>query len=663
MHTVSDNELVTEFSAIRAAQAPNLELKGIRAESLPKVPPSPYFPLGHLSSGLVDSTAPSSPTKVLSRDRSGRSDGGVQQGLYDLPSHSLESFTRISSRSFSSPTPPVSPMSKGSSKFTHKLLLNHRDHQESLTTPILATTINNDESTASEYTSSLMPRNYTSACGGRLDELDQSFVGHAVTTPDDTAYPLWSDSFEDSSDDLDHVPREEERYRWTSVPNLKSNKFGSGVTMRHIKSLPGVNCTAKKPESLLHLPSSTEILVSCAWDAPYEPMLHTPDQSANDIPIMPRMSRQMSTGLKAFGDRWEDDIDYCYEHAAEADCDFNWDQNSTTTANSIDLNEITTLYSGPTAESQRSNESSNGDTVKGLETAPDRMSRIGLSRLAIPGPDTASVESLQSSSISVSEVNTPSQAIIPSSSHNPPVRSLCDSDLFTLNSSMPSPYDYDSIFQDPTSEGLASKHYYPMYDHRISAHLPLAESSRSSGTALSKCTSLDSILVSRAGSLYGHDRSNDSVSSLPDLVYSKTRRQAFDIVTEQLTEHIASLTGHDLPMNESSSGLPPSRRRNHSLAKEAGRQSILKTATSFNSIKEADDEEDSDDAIVILPSPERHSRACRNACHVASSPAPSTRSSVTTRTRSTSSASTMSPNKSTRASYRLFPTAMAASSS
>ena len=30
----------------------------------------------------------------------------------------------------------------------------------------------------------------------------------------------------------------------------------------------------------------------------------------------------------SFTDNWEDDIDYCYEDAAEADCAFDWDRMS-----------------------------------------------------------------------------------------------------------------------------------------------------------------------------------------------------------------------------------------------------------------------------------------------------------------------------------------------
>lgn len=60
-----------------------------------------------------------------------------------------------------------------------------------------------------------------------------------------------------------------------------------------------------------------------------------------------RMSRRISTIRRSIGppnadgsypagdpmsDDWEQDIDWCYEHEADADCDFNWDQGSTYSA-------------------------------------------------------------------------------------------------------------------------------------------------------------------------------------------------------------------------------------------------------------------------------------------------------------------------------------------
>ncbi|KAI5790267.1 hypothetical protein EDC01DRAFT_120955 [Geopyxis carbonaria] len=55
-----------------------------------------------------------------------------------------------------------------------------------------------------------------------------------------------------------------------------------------------------------------------------------------------RMSRRMSTHLRLHGDLtsddptgldcWDEDIDWCYEHEAEADCDFDWDRGSTYSA-------------------------------------------------------------------------------------------------------------------------------------------------------------------------------------------------------------------------------------------------------------------------------------------------------------------------------------------
>ena len=36
--------------------------------------------------------------------------------------------------------------------------------------------------------------------------------------------------------------------------------------------------------------------------------------------------------LLAFRESWEDDIDYCYNHEAEADCDYQWERPSMDTA-------------------------------------------------------------------------------------------------------------------------------------------------------------------------------------------------------------------------------------------------------------------------------------------------------------------------------------------
>ena len=670
MHRTSDNELVTEFSAIRAAQAPHRELKGIRAEILPKDLMSPDFPFGSPLSCLAESISPSLLT--MSQDPRIKASSESQPETIDLrQSRSIDGFTRINSKSFSSPTPPISPPGKVRSKLQHDLSHDSRFYQDSPTAPTFASAITNDDSTTSDGADPLMSPTNMLTFGKYLGEADESCVGHAVTTPDDTAYPLKPNAFGSPGVDVADVPDEDEGYSWIRAPTPISLHSSPGSAIRHSKSLPNTRSIGKDLTLSFQLTSvDAQPFGHSVYGPCTDSFLQTSDQWMEEIPVVQRMSQRMSVGLKGIDDHWEDDIDYCYEHAAEADCDFDWNRRSVDAADLISSMGVAKASGNRlrriSIDHPRDNDSSNGDTVIGSQVTTERadsfsQSHQGLSRLSIPGLGTSSAESLQSSAVSVSEVNTPSQITMSARRFNLAGRSSKGSDMFPLTPSLLIPHDFENqmlhegMYHELIVDGAASKHHYPLYDHRVETRLPRSDSLLSNDSPLSKCTSQDSGVVSRPASIHGHNRNNESFGSLPELLHSNTSREKLDKVAEQLAEHIASLNNCDGSSDELAPSAPSPRKRNNNLAKEVAHKLVLKTSTSFNSIEE--DEEGADTVVTPLASPDCRSRAQSDlATRTHGTHPQSARNSFVGRDRSASATtSNVSPKKLSRVSYSLFP--------
>ncbi|KAH9906140.1 hypothetical protein F4778DRAFT_633809 [Xylariomycetidae sp. FL2044] len=133
-------------------------------------------------------------------------------------------------------------------------------------------------------------------------------VSHAITTPDEAAWPLSNNVVQSLPD----VPEEEESHalsrqsRMSVASNRSSLRASVSVPLLRQMSLTrgGQRPTSNASETLGRFDLfAAQRALRCAT---------TDDIEADDFSPV----------------NWEEDIDYCYEHAAEADCDYAWERPS-----------------------------------------------------------------------------------------------------------------------------------------------------------------------------------------------------------------------------------------------------------------------------------------------------------------------------------------------
>ena len=138
---------------------------------------------------------------------------------------------------------------------------------------------------------------------------------HAVTTPDESAVPAISPSY---SLDLEDVPEEEEGYFFQKLLNgiqhgpLSESSISPQKSTRTLQSW-GSRSTVSDNFSSPCSPVNNQI--SSKWKR-IGPTLMSSSGPDN--------RKRLSHRFNDLECSWEDDIDFCYEHAAEADCDFDW---------------------------------------------------------------------------------------------------------------------------------------------------------------------------------------------------------------------------------------------------------------------------------------------------------------------------------------------------
>lgn len=356
-------------------------------------------------------------------------------------------------------------------------------------------------------------------------------------------------------------------------------------------------------------------------------MLPLVGDEADDVPIQPRFSRRLSLKAQGFDARWEDDIDYCYEHAAEADCDFDWDRISVKNA------EEGTAEAPPNSRADSIYEAfDNLQQTPSLEERPPShfLPRIETS---VPVPSLCSANSAKSSSLS--SLNGPVTPSFPLSSPQP----------YGVSPQVIASKDSTCLLQEESYENIFFNKNYSFENlplHRLQAPIALSQESspRSSRSQISKSNSRESSLVSRSSS-FRYPLSTDSIYSVPDLVHSKSSRDGFNISPEQAAELGAILRSSESFLDLRS--IPTKSKSSQSLAKEVVRQSMQQAQARFGSLEE----ENHADEVVVLPSPSHHERS--QSAAVERKPL----QSFSQRKRSQSSAT--GAGLKNRTSYSLFP--------
>ena len=646
LQNASQNDLVTEFSAIRASQTPLTELKGIKADNLELrsgstgVSQATSFPVS--CEGLTTS-APSSPDK----SRDDWTNVSPSEGRLTLHSPSTDSFKRISSRSFSSLTPPVSPPPRRSSRIPIALPCDQLSVGQDSTS--FFPNMTNNASSTSLRSNPPSPGASAGRSTNPFDQIDPSHVGHAITTLDDSAFNLKPLPLSPSSTALADVPEEDEGHHLELVSSYSLRSSTSSSAIRHTKSFPSISSSSRKSRIL------TPVLmpVSPKQTVASDPTLPLSDLQTEEIPR--RTSKRFSATMNYINDNWEDDIDYCYEHAAEADCAFDWyrvsqedDKMSSATEVMDEIIDGTTSGSEVIPrDSSHSSFALEGSTASSI---PDSRSSSYLrTQLDLVLPINRDSTTLPSHS-SISSATTVPGALTPfdSSISSPRVfdlsaRNSHASLVLPLSPSFSAPREYQShvieehIARDKLMTSEMVQHHFPLIGNGGDISLRRGDSLRSNDSPLSTCHSQESMLQMYSSSVDARHHPSSSLSNLPELIHSESRREQSDLETEDLVNQIDAMICNQ-PLTRFSQG------------------TSLRKATSTTSIVEkVQGDVFSPIASGMFRSRERSLSASEDCILPETSIANSSAKDSAGRMRSASAATTMTGSKPSRTSYSLFP--------
>ncbi|KAH6682019.1 hypothetical protein B0J14DRAFT_469086 [Halenospora varia] len=287
----SPMELVSEFSALRASQAPtNGELKGIRVQDL-------HFDnfsseALSVSSSHEEPPAPSQRQRTVLRKpvRSSQPQPMAYAKSYD----NLRVAPPRPPRSPLSPVCPVDLPTRTSSRQASVLFETFDPHAIPSVNAYSNNGFRKPLPLILDSQTPVSPSEYSS-------DLSSS---HALTTPGDEAWPLTA-SPSGNFGELADVQEEEEE-----VGSRRSRISVTSTELRASQSVPSLQFRSREQSHM----KSDSCVSTILGQSP------TRESSAPKRPL--------SAGFN-LDDDWERDIDYCYEHEIEADCDYQWDQGTT----------------------------------------------------------------------------------------------------------------------------------------------------------------------------------------------------------------------------------------------------------------------------------------------------------------------------------------------
>ncbi|RYP47340.1 hypothetical protein DL768_006591 [Monosporascus sp. mg162] len=298
----SRDDLVSEFSCIRAGQKPAVgALKGIQANDIEFRNP-------------FSSEALSVPRGASRRLGSGSSvgtelDSGQPQQEEVSPRLNRDAYAGRSESRHQVRSPPLRPpRSPGVSGFASPPIpppprTSSRVSLQSDALGQLPSTGRHRSATDSSFQQPDPSLDVTLAQSVH-DSLPQ--YSHAITTPDEAAWPLASSAMAS----LPELPEEEESHFFAEEPLVSPTH--QRFPLRGSISVPALH------------------RISMSHAASRRPPSNSSDTLGRFDIITTRASRSSVPNDKTDDDidigTWEDDIDYCYDHAVEADCDYAWER-------------------------------------------------------------------------------------------------------------------------------------------------------------------------------------------------------------------------------------------------------------------------------------------------------------------------------------------------
>jgi hypothetical protein len=461
----SQNELITEFIAVRAAQRPKSQLQGIQANDL----------RDKKSGKLVDAAVkrPTTRAKTRSRTPANPPKALILTTPPPSPGHPRTLRSSPSIENFSRPAPwsprsPTSPPPRTSSR-------------NALRYPPLPEDLSNEQAAELDATPSLSLSDYPTKDARQP-------VTHAITTVDNAARPLKTSPLPTPSRTTIEVSTSDDSAR--PDPSTATEPHSSTILpLRHAHSFPAAKIFSE-------------------YDQRYPP-----DTGKVTAELRPESLQPVATG------HWEDVVDFCYELAAESDCNFDWSQKTIYVGGDVDSTD--TLASDHQVEElpSRTDEQSQNPLNRGSRPCPG----------AFRPPRVAPQQSPHSRPHSQKSAAELEESIAPFGRHQSPSDFRGYQHVPQPHNSKTAPQPYIASDEHCLDrEGLFSKDPHagtefelPMVHDAANERCYSGDSSsfRGSRPALSKYSSDGSMLSSTTSTIRTY-RSSNSIGSMPDLVYS-----------------------------------------------------------------------------------------------------------------------------------------------
>lgn len=562
---------------------------------------------------------------------------------------SIDNFSQPSPRTYRLPLSPVSPPERSSSRnATHVAhdFFSEQHHATPEERALMTLSVPSDDVAARVVNSSEIGFE----CLSDQSVGDQD-LPHAITTSDDVALTLMPPSLRRSTLALADVPEEDELHAVKLASIETSRPKTADANLRHAKSFPtnsrlthGTKTSRSRKAN--QRPDSIFVEGPAFLDSTLRQLVtDSADDHVHRV-TSPRTSLRPN-GIDA---GWEDDIDFCYQHEAEADCDFDWDRVS---ISNLPSNEKLNQAHDNTVESLRQSREETtpqGGATDAINHGSDcRTDKQHLPRLqtSLPDLDFSAASSAKSSMASLRGPMTPLLSLPSPEKTKPSLPSWNNLDMLNLDSSLYVPQtDSISWNQEEEFQKVSSWNRAPNSNH-YSSNLSLASNSndtshRNAISALHACHSSESVVSSRSTSAIQTRRNTSSSGSLPELICSKNYRQYAKATADQIAERIAALSVTE-SIAHARESIPPSK-PTATRAKSAGPQSILKKP--------------SPDSVRLPTTSQETDESPLSSQPTKSSDQPASVGSFAQRLRTNSIASSSSGASSTRmsrVSYSLFP--------
>ena len=303
LERTSRNDLVSEFSCIRAGQRPSHgSLKGISADNID---------YQRLSSELLEIRGfePELDQSQLQQD----------DHPY-IPSDDERSSSRVGGAFL----PSIRPLSSLEENLLAGALPPRVSSRASarLDGPSLFPPMDQDRLAPLPGPPRRQSEPHISYTSSKAAHNDSSDYARAITTPEEGSWPLMASAMTS----VPELPEEDEvplspRQQPPEPPQNKPKSLRGSISTPALHQLAMAQAAASQQSPTQQAPSQNALPQRAPSNA---------SDTLGEYSSLPVRRTRAGTNNHPMPpipdyDNWEDDIDYCYEHAAEADCDFSWE--------------------------------------------------------------------------------------------------------------------------------------------------------------------------------------------------------------------------------------------------------------------------------------------------------------------------------------------------